>query len=79
MEVDKDKAKQEGEQKTFFAPAVARSGEGEVMYKCHICGAPLDHPGSCPECGESPVYSWMEDEELKKETAEKQDTAESEK
>lgn len=37
------------------------------MYKCHICGAPLDHPGHCPECGEPPVRDWMDDEKLKEE------------
>ena len=43
-----------------------------MMYRCHIWGASLDHPGSCPECGERPVYDWMTDKELKKETVEKQ-------
>ena len=37
------------------------------MYRCHICGSPLDFPGTCPDCGERPVYNWMNDTELKKE------------
>ena len=37
------------------------------MYRCHICGAPLDYPGRCPECGEPPVRDWMDDDELKNE------------
>lgn len=37
------------------------------MYKCHICGAPLEYAGRCPECGEPPVRDWMDDKELKKE------------
>ena len=38
------------------------------MYRCHVCGAPLDYPGHCDECGERPVYDWMDDPLLKKET-----------
>lgn len=38
------------------------------MYRCHICGAPLEYPGRCPDCGERPVYDWLVDPELKKET-----------
>ena len=26
-----------------------------LFYYCHVCGAPLDYPGRCPECGEPPV------------------------
>ena len=42
-----------------------------MSYHCHICGAPLDYPGSCPECGEPPVHDWMDDPKLKEEGVEK--------
>ena len=38
-----------------------------IAYYCHICGAPLDYPGRCQECGERPIYDWMDDDKLKEE------------
>ena len=38
------------------------------MYYCHICGAPLEYAGRCPECAEPPVRDWMDDDKLKEET-----------
>ena len=38
------------------------------MYRCHICGEIYEYPLCCPSCGERPVYDWMTDPELKKET-----------
>lgn len=38
------------------------------MYRCHVCGEILEYSGGCYDCGERPVYDWMVDPELKKET-----------